>query len=176
MTRDQDASDTLELRQFGGVVCLLLAISIAGLMMIEDSQGLPFAMPPTWYNDRPVWVLAIVLLLGASWRLQRARGDGQMPWQPSSPGRRFAQLVVYSRADCHLCDDAKQVLARYREFLPELQQVDIASDTALEARWGAEIPVVEIDGRVRFRGHVDELLLQRLIEGTPPGDEFERCD
>ena len=30
-------------------------------------------------------------------------------------------------------------------------------------------PVVEFDGKVRFRGRVSEALLQRLLEGTPPG-------
>ena len=32
--------------------------------------------------------------------------------------------------------------------------------------------VIEIDGRERFRGRIDEPLLRRLIENTPPRDEI----
>jgi hypothetical protein len=41
--------------------------------------------------------------------------------------------------------------------------VDISTDEQLtqdHARW---IPVIEIDGQIRFRGRVSELLLRRLI-------------
>jgi predicted thioredoxin/glutaredoxin len=67
-----------------------------------------------------------------------------------------------------LCDDAKSVLAGYLEYLPRIEGVDIDSDPELQNRFGNSIPVVEIDGEVRFRGRVDEVLLRRLIEATPP--------
>jgi hypothetical protein len=43
--------------------------------------------------------------------------------------------------------------------------VDIEADEELAGRFGQWIPVVEIDGQVRFRGQVDEVLLQRLLVG-----------
>ncbi|RPI82577.1 MAG: glutaredoxin family protein, partial [Planctomycetaceae bacterium] len=80
--------------------------------------------------------------------------------------------MVYSRDGCHLCDDAKELLADYAEYLPEVVEVDIDSDPRLRERYGTVIPVVEIDGRERFRGRIDERLLRRLIDATPEiGDE-----
>ena len=47
-----------------------------------------------------------------------------------------------------------------------IEEIDIAGAPELEEQFGTSIPVVEIDGIVRFRGRVSELLLRRLIEGT----------
>ena len=41
--------------------------------------------------------------------------------------------------------------------------VDIDNDQALCERFATCVPVVEIDGRVRFRGRVDPLLLRRIL-------------
>jgi glutaredoxin len=81
---------------------------------------------------------------------------------------RAKPLALYTRPGCHLCDVAKDTLMHHRRHLPELEEVNIESDPALKERFGTEIPVVEIDGRVRFRGRVDEVLLRRLIDATPP--------
>ena len=108
-----------------------------------------------------------MLACAAGWFLQRGPVFDASRWNPVA-GRRFRKLVVYSRHDCHLCDDAKAVLARYLEFLPEIESVDIDADDGLKVRYDAEVPVVEIDGQIRFRGRVDEILLRRLIESTPP--------
>ena len=80
-------------------------------------------------------------------------------------------IVLYSRGGCHLCDVAADILARHGL---EFERVDIDSDPALRARYDTCVPVVVIDGRERFRGRVDELLLERLLEnrkrtGSPPG-------
>jgi glutaredoxin len=107
-------------------------------------------------------------LCALGWRLQRRPHAGAGPWKPAVLGRRFGRVVVYSRPDCHLCDDAKAVLAEYVEFLPRIEDVDINADPELQSRFGTSIPVVEVDGVVRFRGHVDEVLFRRMIESTPP--------
>jgi hypothetical protein len=41
--------------------------------------------------------------------------------------------------------------------------VDIDQDPSLQAIYNEWVPVVEINGRVRFRGHVDPVLLRRVI-------------
>jgi hypothetical protein len=41
--------------------------------------------------------------------------------------------------------------------------VDIDADPALRERYNECIPVVEIDGRERFRGRINEVLLARLL-------------
>ena len=70
------------------------------------------------------------------------------------------QVILYTRAGCHLCDDALTLLAKHG-LRPEL--VDIDSDPKLRERYNVCVPVVVIDGRERFRGRVDELLLRRLL-------------
>ena len=75
------------------------------------------------------------------------------------------QVVLYSRPGCHLCEDAKAVLAQVRtrvEF--DLREVDISDDPDLfeEHKW--HIPVIEIDGRSAFKLRVTHgALLERLL-------------
>jgi glutaredoxin len=71
-----------------------------------------------------------------------------------------AQVVLYTRQGCHLCDDAAALLLRHG-LAPRL--VDIDLDPALRERFTTCVPVVEIDGRVRFRGRVNEVLLRRVL-------------
>jgi glutaredoxin len=76
-----------------------------------------------------------------------------------------ADVILYTRAGCHLCDDADALLRRYG-LEPHL--VDIDADPELRERYDACVPVVEIDGRERFRGRIDERLLRRLLAAGKP--------
>lgn len=69
-------------------------------------------------------------------------------------------VVLYTRPGCHLCDDAKDILVRHG-LVP--REVHIDDDPDLVERYTDCIPVVEIDGRERFRGRVNEVLLQRIL-------------
>jgi hypothetical protein len=73
-------------------------------------------------------------------------------------------VEIFTKADCCLCVQAKDVLARVRAEVPfALREVDIAGDPALTERYGNEIPVVLIDGRKAFKYHVDEAELRRKL-------------
>lgn len=78
---------------------------------------------------------------------------------------RAVEAIVYTRAGCHLCDDAKQLLERHGLAV---RTIDIDGDPELRARYTECVPVVVIDGQERFRGRVDPLLLRRLLKGRPP--------
>jgi glutaredoxin len=79
------------------------------------------------------------------------------------PARR-RRVVMYTRIGCHLCEDAWKLLESAATRHPlDLSQIDIDTDTELAARYGHEVPVVEIDGKVRFRGRVNPVLLTRLL-------------
>jgi hypothetical protein len=41
--------------------------------------------------------------------------------------------------------------------------VDVDTDPQLAARYGNQVPVVTVNGKVRFRGGVNEVLLTRLL-------------
>lgn len=70
------------------------------------------------------------------------------------------QVVVYSRRGCHLCDEAHSLLVRHG-LEPEV--VDIDEHPELRERYDACVPVVTFDGKERFRGRVNEVLLRRLL-------------
>jgi len=72
-------------------------------------------------------------------------------------------VVLYTRRGCHLCDEAK---ARLKAYGLTPSKVDIDADPALQARFNECVPVVEIDGKIRFRGRVDPVLLRRLLAGA----------
>lgn len=70
------------------------------------------------------------------------------------------EVVLYTRAGCHLCHDAEALLAE-QGLQPRI--VDVDADPALKERFNTCVPVVEIDGKIRFRGRVDPVLLKRLL-------------
>jgi glutaredoxin len=69
-------------------------------------------------------------------------------------------VVLFTRTGCHLCEDARLVLEEHG-LVPV--SVDIDADPELRKRFDICVPVVEIDGRIRFRGRVEPLLLRRLL-------------
>jgi hypothetical protein len=76
------------------------------------------------------------------------------------------RVVLYSRAGCHLCDVARDVLLSERSRSPfELVEVDVAGDDELEREYGIRIPVVEIDGEDRFEYEVDPGELISIVRG-----------
>jgi glutaredoxin len=77
------------------------------------------------------------------------------------------EVVLYGAPDCSLCDDAKRILEPAAERLGfELVTVDITTDPVLEARYRANLPVVEIDGEQAFVYHVSTGLLERRVRAA----------
>ena len=58
------------------------------------------------------------------------------------------KVTLYTRAGCHLCDQAKQVIdsARRRAAF-DYEELDIDSDPELRRLYNEEVPVIAIDGR-----------------------------
>jgi glutaredoxin len=80
------------------------------------------------------------------------------------PRRSDLHVVVYTRGGCHLCDIAWEQLERQRQrYGFSLEAVDVDGDPELTARYGDTVPVVTINGKERFRGRVNEVLLRRLL-------------
>ena len=71
---------------------------------------------------------------------------------------------LYTRVGCHLCDDALAVLKK-AGLEPECIDIDRAPE--LLKRYTECVPVVVIDGVERFRGRVNPMLLQRLLNRAP---------
>jgi glutaredoxin len=72
--------------------------------------------------------------------------------------------LLYTRSGCHLCATALERLQReQRRHHFDLAVVDVDEDPDLEARYGTCVPVVTVNGKVRFRGGVNPVLLARLL-------------
>jgi glutaredoxin len=70
-------------------------------------------------------------------------------------------LVLYGRPDCHLCDEARAVLARIGH---PFEEVDIEADDELLARYLERIPVVALDGIELYDFFVDESDLRGRLD------------
>ena len=69
-------------------------------------------------------------------------------------------VILYTRVGCHLCEEAHQTLLAHGL---DVEEIDIDEHGDLRSRYDTCVPVVVIDGRERFRGRVDEMLLRRLL-------------
>jgi Glutaredoxin-like domain (DUF836) len=77
---------------------------------------------------------------------------------------RAARVVVFSGAECGLCERALEVV---REVCGDgFDVVEIDGDDALEARYRESVPVVEVDGERAFTYFVSpDALKERLDRG-----------
>ena len=70
------------------------------------------------------------------------------------------RVVLYTRENCPLCEKAKKTLST-AGLMPE--EIDIDADEHLRQAYGNCVPVVEINGKIRFRGQIHPVLLKRLL-------------
>lgn len=66
------------------------------------------------------------------------------------------RIVLYTKAGCHLCDEAREHLedlAADYEF--DLAEIDIRSDDTLFERYRYRIPVIVMDGVERLEGRIE---------------------
>ncbi|SMB93869.1 glutaredoxin family protein [Deinococcus hopiensis] len=82
---------------------------------------------------------------------------------------RLPELTLYTRAGCHLCEQAQAALnALAYRYVP----VDVDSDPLLRSRYGNDVPVLALEDRallkgVLNRGRLSVLKLQLLRETAP---------
>ena len=92
-------------------------------------------------------------------------------------GTPLPDLILYSRAGCGLCDEARGLLQALLDErrssglpTPTLRDVDIDADPALEREFFASIPVVELgDRRLETVTSIAKLhrLLAEVLDGEP---------
>jgi glutaredoxin len=75
-----------------------------------------------------------------------------------------AEVTLYGRPGCHLCDDALAILERVRADAPfVLRSVNIEDDDALLRAYLERIPVVSLDGEELYDYYVDEADLRARL-------------
>ena len=70
------------------------------------------------------------------------------------------KVILYTRAGCHLCDEAKKVL---QDAGVAFEPLDIDQNSELQSRYSEEVPVVFIDGRKAFKYRIDPRELARRL-------------
>lgn len=74
------------------------------------------------------------------------------------------EVTLYTRAGCHLCDEAKlQIAPLLREFRATLREVDIDSDPALREQYTSDVPVIFIGARKAAKHRVDLQQFRRQL-------------
>ena len=79
-------------------------------------------------------------------------------------GAPITRVTVYTRAGCHLCEEAERVVrAEQAGGGFRLELVDVDRDPELVRRYGVRVPVVAVDGEELFEYEVPlDLLRVRL--------------
>lgn len=77
------------------------------------------------------------------------------------------RITLISKPGCHLCDDARAVIARVCEDEGvEWEEVNMLDDAELTRRYAEQIPVTLIDGRQHDYWRVDEARLRRALNAS----------
>jgi glutaredoxin len=84
-----------------------------------------------------------------------------------------ARVTLYTRAGCHLCEAAREVVGRVCAELGEsFSEVDIDTDPGLDPilrrRFSDEVPVTYVDGRQHDFWRVSEDRLRAALTAPPP--------
>ncbi|MSO20181.1 MAG: glutaredoxin family protein [Acidobacteria bacterium] len=69
---------------------------------------------------------------------------------------RAPEVRVYTRANCHLCEEAKALLKNLQREEPfAFEEVDIDGDPELRQRYNDDVPVIYVHGRKAFKHRID---------------------
>ncbi|HLY38122.1 MAG TPA: glutaredoxin family protein [Candidatus Binatia bacterium] len=78
------------------------------------------------------------------------------------------RVTLYTRNDCHLCEEMHAVVDRVARDIPlTTEHVDVDTDPELAAEYGAEVPVLCVNGRKAFKYRVDERTLRARLAREP---------
>ncbi len=89
-----------------------------------------------------------------------------MPEPTPTDERAQPRIRLLGKPGCHLCDDARAVVARVAADLGvDWVEDSVLDDPALMERYGEQIPVTFVDGRQHDYWRVDEARLRAALQG-----------
>lgn len=73
-------------------------------------------------------------------------------------------LLLYSKPDCHLCEEMKIIVLKIRkEKNFNFQVININEDKLLYEKYREKIPVLELNGRIIAKFRIDEDKLKNCL-------------
>ncbi len=86
-------------------------------------------------------------------------------WKRKSP---IPDVILYAKADCPLCDEAKALLNEIHETLPfNLTVKDVESDERAKKYYADRVPVIVVNGREVVGYPPDEKWVKIAIKAGP---------
>lgn len=75
------------------------------------------------------------------------------------------EITIYGRDDCHLCDEAEEVVRNVARGQPvRIRKIDIEQSPELRRLYREQVPVVMVNGQRMFKFRVDAERLRRKLE------------
>ena len=160
-TKEQEINDRFQ--AWLGTAMMFTASLFAILIFCDRMDMKLFSMPTVWDTSRSLHVIVCCgVFLFAAILLKSPQYDDE----PEFTTPLFKTCELLTRPGCSLCDEAMEVLIGFQNALPAITTVDITNDPQLTRQFGESIPVVMFDGRVRFRGAVNPVLMQRIVDAA----------
>jgi len=79
------------------------------------------------------------------------------------------KVTLYSKPDCHLCDDALLELEHIARRTPfDIEVVDITTDAALLKKYGERIPVLQVGWR-EYAAPLTREVIERAVRVSTAG-------
>ena len=79
----------------------------------------------------------------------------------------MSQVTFYTKAGCHLCEDAREMLDDIAIQIPYvLTEIDIRSDLTLFEQYRYRIPVIIIDETLVIEGRIEYSDLAKAFDDT----------
>jgi glutaredoxin len=76
-----------------------------------------------------------------------------------------AQLQLYTRKDCCLCDEMKTTLSRVAGRVSfAIEEIDVDTSPGLQEKYGNEVPVLFINGRKAFKYRLTARELEKRLK------------
>ncbi len=77
----------------------------------------------------------------------------------------YPLLSFYTKEDCHLCEVAFEIVKQAAKKIKfSLETIDITQSDDLMMKYGIEVPVIEINGKIEFKHKINEKDLIHTIK------------
>jgi glutaredoxin len=101
--------------------------------------------------------------------------SGNHDQRPVELGQTPPRVLLYSKPGCHLCDDARAIVASVCADLGEsFDEVDITTSEELMRAYGEQIPVTLVDGEQHDFWRVDAGRLRAALTETGAPEASDR--